>query len=169
MSEHSHKRHASFPCRSRDPIGNLKSIQYGTTSSTARILHAARPPLEASTAPSTLTGRCTRQGPRRPPPIAHALPARARAHAAPRRTLSFTIASQTIASSPDGSVISSAARFTPVAAVGGGWRFRASSTVTSSSSPCNDTSGHLRTRPRASRRQGPRCQQSRAHYALSRM
>ena len=49
----------------------------------------------------------------------------------PRRTLSFTIASQTIASSPDGSVISSAASSacgTPAATVGGGCRFRASRT-----------------------------------------
>jgi hypothetical protein len=62
------------------------------------------------------------------------------AQAAPRRTLSLTIASQTIASSPDGSVSSFAASSacgTPAAAVGGGCRFRASSTVTSSSSPCN--------------------------------
>jgi hypothetical protein len=63
----------------------------------------------------------------------------------PRRTLSFTIASQTIASSPDGSEISSAASSacgTPAATVGGCCRFRASSTVTSSSSPCNDTLCH---------------------------
>jgi hypothetical protein len=63
------------------------------------------------------------------------------AQAAPRRTLSFTIASQTIASSPDGSVISSAASSAcgpPEATVGCGCRFRASSTVTSSSSPCNE-------------------------------
>jgi hypothetical protein len=59
----------------------------------------------------------------------------------PRRTLSFTIASQTIASSPDGSETSSAASSAcgaPAATVGGGCRFRASSTVTSSSSPCNE-------------------------------
>jgi hypothetical protein len=52
-----------------------------------------------------------------------------RTHAALRRTLSITIASQTIASSPDGSVTSSAASSacgTPAATVGGGWRFRAS-------------------------------------------
>ncbi len=63
-----------------------------------------------------------------------------RTHAFPRRTLSVTIASQTIASSPDGSETSSAAKFAcgpPAATVG--CRFRASSTVTSSSSPCNDT------------------------------
>jgi hypothetical protein len=67
------------------------------------------------------------------------------AQSAPRRTLSFTIASQTIASSPDGSESSSAASSacgTPAAAVGGGRRFRASSTVTSSSNPCNHTFGH---------------------------
>ena len=64
-----------------------------------------------------------------------------------RDTLSATIASQTIASSPDGSVISSAARSacgTPAVTVGGGCRFRASSTVTSSSSPCSKL-GHSRT------------------------
>jgi hypothetical protein len=67
----------------------------------------------------------------------------------PRRTLSFTIASQTIASSPDGSVSSSAASSacgTPAATAGGGCRFRASSTVTSSSSPCTHTLGHSATR-----------------------
>jgi hypothetical protein len=71
--------------------------------------------------------------------------ARERTQAGPRRTLSFTIASHTIASSPDGSVTSSAASSacgTPAAAVGGGCRFRASSTVTSSSSPCNHAFGH---------------------------
>ncbi len=55
-----------------------------------------------------------------------------RMHAAPRRTLSFTIASQTIASSPDGSETSSAASSAcgaPAATVGGGCRFRASSTL----------------------------------------
>ena len=68
--------------------------------------------------------------------------------------MSFTIASQTIASSPDGSETSSAASSAcgaPAATVGGGCRFRASSTVTSSSSPCNNTSGHSRTRARAGR------------------
>jgi len=67
----------------------------------------------------------------------------------PRRTLSFTIASQTIASSPDGSEISSSRKSacdTPAATVGGGCRFRASSTVTSSSSPCNNPFGRSRTR-----------------------
>jgi hypothetical protein len=62
-----------------------------------------------------------------------------------RHTLSFTIASQTIASSPDGSETSSAASSacgTPAATAKGGWRFRASSTVTSSSSPCTHTFGH---------------------------
>jgi hypothetical protein len=57
----------------------------------------------------------------------------------------LTIASQTIASSPDSSEISSAASSacgTPAATVAGGCRFRASSTVTSSSSPCTDTFGH---------------------------
>ncbi len=67
-----------------------------------------------------------------------------RTHKRPRRrTLSLTIASQTIASSPDGSEISSAASSAcgpPAATGGGGGRFRASSTVTSSSSPCNHTS-----------------------------
>jgi hypothetical protein len=66
--------------------------------------------------------------------------------------LSFTIASQTIASSPDGSEMSSTAKSacdTPAATVGGGGcRFRASSTVTSSSSPCDNTSGHSRMRAR---------------------
>jgi hypothetical protein len=55
--------------------------------------------------------------------------------------LSFTIASQTIASSPDGSVISSAANSAcgiPAATFGGGCRFRASSTVTSSSRSCSN-------------------------------
>jgi hypothetical protein len=70
-------------------------------------------------------------------------PKRTHGHAAPRRALSLTIASQTIASSPDGSESSSAASSacgTPAATVGGGgFRFRASSTVTSSSSPCNKT------------------------------
>jgi hypothetical protein len=55
-----------------------------------------------------------------------------------RRTLSVKIASHTIASSPDGREISSAAKFacgTPAATVVGGGRFRESSTVTSSPSP----------------------------------
>jgi hypothetical protein len=72
----------------------------------------------------------------------------------PRRTLSFTIALQTIVSSPDGSVISSAASSacgTPAATAGGGCRFRASSTVTSSSSPCNATFGHSAARAHSSR------------------
>ena len=63
-----------------------------------------------------------------------------------RLTLSATIASQTIESSPDGSEISSAAKGTPAATVG---RLCASSTATSSSNPCNDTLGHSR------RRNGP--------------
>ena len=88
------------------------------------------------------------------------------AHAAPRRTLSFTIASQTIASSPYGSEISSAASSacgTPAATVGAGCRFRASSTVTSSSSPCNHTFGHSRSGARAGRRtrEGALCRQQR--------
>jgi hypothetical protein len=77
-----------------------------------------------------------------------------RTHAATRRTLSFTIASQTIASSPDGSVISSAASCAcgpPAATVGCGWRFRASSTVTSSSSPCDNAFGHPAAHARSTR------------------
>ena len=68
--------------------------------------------------------------------------------AAPGLTLSATIASQTIESSPDGSEISSAANLkgTPAATAGCGRRFRASSTVASSSNPCNDTLGHSRRR-----------------------
>ncbi len=70
--------------------------------------------------------------------------------------MSFTIASQTIASSPDGSEISSAANAacgTPAAPVGGGCRFRASSTVTSSSSPCNHAFGHAAALARSSRQE----------------
>jgi hypothetical protein len=55
------------------------------------------------------------------------------------------MASQTIASSPDGSESNSSASFacgTLAVTVGGGCRFRASSTVTSSSSPCNSAFGH---------------------------
>jgi hypothetical protein len=91
----------------------------------------------------------------RPPPIARAAYKHANARqAAPRRTLSLTIASQTIASSPDGSETSSTASSaccTPAATVGSGWRFRASSTVTSSSSPCNNTLGHSAAHARSTR------------------
>ena len=89
-----------------------------------------------------------------------------------RRALSFTIASQTIASTPDGSVSSSAARSacgTPAATVGGG-RFRASSTVTRSSSPCNDTFGHSAARalePAGERRDGALCRQQRIPRCVS--
>ena len=63
--------------------------------------------------------------------------------AAPGLTLSATIASQTFESTPDGSKISSAANGAPATTVG---RFRATSTATSSSNPCNDTLGHSRRR-----------------------
>jgi hypothetical protein len=80
---------------------------------------------------------------------------RKHAQAAQRRALSFTIASQTFASSPDGSVNSSAASSAcgpPAATVGSGCRFRASSTVTSSSSPCKHTFGQSRARSSGTRR-----------------
>ncbi len=108
----------------------------------------------AGAVPNTLAGAVHAPGPLRPSPIAHA--AYPRTQSAPRRTLSFTIASHTIASSPDGSEISSAAssaRGTPAATVGGGCRLRASSTVTSSSSPCTDTFGHYATHARSSRQE----------------
>ena len=57
--------------------------------------------------------------------------------------MSLTIAAQTIASSPDGSETNSAAKSTLGQGGGGGCRFRASSTVTSSSSPCNHTLVHF--------------------------
>ena len=84
-----------------------------------------------------------------PKPYTHA---HAHMPAGPRRTLSFAIASQTIASSPDGSEISSAAKSacgTPAATVGGGCRFRASSPVTSSCSPYNNTHGHIERKARS--------------------
>ena len=100
--------------------------------------------------------------------------ARTHAHtpAAPRGTLSFTIASQTFASSPDGSVSSSAANSacsTPAAAVGDGCRFRASSTVTSSSSPCNQhirSFGHSHTRSSRQESEGWRALPSATHSSL---
>jgi len=144
-------------------IGNLQSIRSGTTRSTASTPHTCRPPREASPAPDTRAGAVHAPGPRRPSPIAHA--AYPRAQAAARRTLSFTIASQTIASSPDGSEISRAASSacgTPAATVGGGCRFRASSTVTSSSSPCNNPFGHSHTRSSGRRtREDALCRQQR--------
>jgi hypothetical protein len=97
----------------------------------------------------TRAGGVHAPGPRRPLSDGPTQPKRTHAQATPRRTLSVTIASQTIASSPDGSEISSAASSacgTPAATVGGGCRFRASSTVTSCSSPCNNAFGHSRSR-----------------------
>jgi hypothetical protein len=95
-----------------------------------------------------------------------------RMHTQPsRRTLSFTIASQTFASSPDGSVSNSAASSacgTPAATGGAGCRFRASSTVTSSSSPCNHAFGHSAVLARSSgrRTRGRRALPTAAHSSL---
>ena len=96
-------------------IGNLKSIQSGTTSTTRSIQRTPSQP------------KRTRR-------------------TDPRLTLSATIASQTFSSVPDGSDISSDAKGTPAATAGCGRRFRASSTVSSSSSPCSVTVGHSRRR-----------------------
>ena len=122
-------------------IGNLHStapVLLGVLP--ALRIHADNP--ERPALPLILvTGAVHVPGPRRPSSIANAA-ARTHAHAAQRRTLSFTIASQTIASSPDGSVMSSSASWscgTPAATVGGGCRFRASSTVTSRSRSCTNT------------------------------
>ena len=78
--------------------------------------------LDVSTAPyPTVTGAVHAPGAPRPLSDGQRSPnARMHANADPRRTLSFTIASQTIARSPDGSEISSAAK----GATGSGRRLR---------------------------------------------
>jgi hypothetical protein len=153
-------------------IGNLKSTLKSTL--LLAVLPALRhggtnPRGECCPVPDS-DWRCARApGPRRPHSDGPRSP-NAHTHKqppAPRRTLSFTIASQTIASSPDGSEISSAASCafgTPAAAVGGGCLFRASSTVTSNSSPCNNAFGHSAAHARSSgrrRREGVLCRQQR--------
>ena len=146
-----------------DHIGNLQSIQPSTTigvlppTSTPHMVgpaleyysqycqHSAMMglTLEVSTAPyPTLAGGVHASGTSSAPLRWPTQPKRTHAQATPRRTLSFTIASQTIVSSPDGSETSSAASSAcgiPAATAGGGCQFRASSTVASSSSPYNNT------------------------------
>jgi hypothetical protein len=130
-------------------IGNLQSTQPSTTIGVPPpALHNGRTSPRGEPCPQYFGRRRSCAGPRRPSPIDQA--AQTQAQAAPRRTLSLTIASQTIASSPDGSESNSAANCTcgaPAANVGSGWRFRASSTVTSSSSPCDALPSIVRAYP----------------------